>query len=191
MSRGKLIVLSGPSGVGKGSVRKEIMNDESLNLTYSISMTTRKPREGEVHGEDYFFVTHDGFLKAIENNELLEYANFVGNFYGTPKNEVERLRNMGKNVFIEIEVSGAKQVIEQIKDKDVITIFLAPPSLEVLEERIRGRQTETEEKIKSRLQRAIEELPYQNLYDHVVINNELALAAGEIKQIINSKMTEK
>ena len=111
MEKGLLIVLSGPSGVGKGTVRKQIFKDESLNLAYSISMTTRLPRNGEIDGIDYYFVSQETFENAIKNNELLEYAHFVGNYYGTPKFSVEKLRNEGKNVFLEIEVEGAKKVL--------------------------------------------------------------------------------
>ena len=125
MTKGLLIVLSGPSGVGKGTVRKQVFKNTDLNLAYSISMTTRKPREGEVDGQDYFFVSEERFLEAIENDELLEHARFVGNYYGTPKAYVEKLREEGKNVFLEIEVEGAKKVLEDYKDdKGVLSIFL-------------------------------------------------------------------
>lgn len=184
MQKGKLIILSGPSGVGKGSIRNVITKNKKIDLVYSISMTTRKPRGSEVDGVDYFFVDEKTFLDAIENDQLLEYANFVGNYYGTPRSEVQRLREEGRNVLIEIEVSGAQQVIEKIKDKDVITIFLLPPNMEELERRIRGRKTETEEKIQSRLKRAREEMAYQHLYDHVVINSDLEKASQDIENII-------
>lgn len=135
--KGLLIVLSGPSGVGKGTVRKILMEDKSLNLAYSISMTTRKPRVGEVDGEDYFFVNQEEFDKAVENNELLEHATFVNNSYGTPKAYVEKLRNEGKNVLLEIETNGARSVMEQTKNDDLfISIFLLPPSLEELEKEL-------------------------------------------------------
>lgn len=149
MKRGLLLVLSGPSGVGKGTVRKYLEADPSLKLAYSTSMTTRKPRAGEVDSTDYFFVTPEEFEKAQENGELLESAEFVGNRYGTPMKEVNRLRDEGKNVLLEIEVQGAMQVQE--KCPDALSIFIIPPSMEELERRIRGRKSEPEEIIQQRL----------------------------------------
>ena len=129
MKKGLLIVLSGPSGVGKGTVRKVLMKDDSLNLAYSVYMTTRNPRNGEVDGEDYFFVTLETFENNIKNGELLEYAKFVSNYYGTPKFYVEKLRNEGKNVLFEIETNGARQVREKVKNDDrYVSIFLLPPN---------------------------------------------------------------
>ena len=131
MKRGKLIILSGPSGVGKGTVREELFKDDSLHLAYSISMTTRKPRPVEREGIDYFFVDEETFKKKIEQDELLEWAQFVGNYYGTPKDNVDRLLTEGKNVVLEIEVQGALQVMQACPE--AITIFLLPPSMEELE----------------------------------------------------------
>ena len=149
MKRGLLIIISGPSGVGKGTVRKYFEANKDLNLAYSTSMTTRKPREGEIDGKDYFFVTREQFIQSIQKGELLEYAEFVGNYYGTPIKEVNRLRDEGKNVLLEIEVQGAKQVQE--KCPDAISIFIIPPSMEELENRIRGRKSEPEEIVQQRL----------------------------------------
>ena len=131
MKRGLLIILSGPSGVGKGTVREQLFKEESLNLAYSISMTTRYKRPGEREGIDYFFVDVDTFKKKIEQGELLEYAQFVGNYYGTPKAYVDQLLDEGKNVVLEIEVQGALQVMKKVPD--ALTIFLVPPSMEELE----------------------------------------------------------
>ena len=139
MKRGLLIILSGPSGVGKGTVREQLFKEESLNLAYSISMTTRYKRPGEREGIDYFFVDVDTFKKKIEQGELLEYAQFVGNYYGTPKAYVDQLLDEGKNVVLEIEVQGALQVMKKVPD--ALTIFLVPPSMEELEKRIRGRRS--------------------------------------------------
>lgn len=130
MAKGLLIVISGPSGVGKGTVRDLFVGDPELNLAYSISMTTRTPRKTETNGVDYFFVSEDEFKKAIANDELLEYAKFVGNYYGTPKAYVDKLRAEGKNVLLEIEVQGAKQVVE--KCPEALSIFIIPPSLDEL-----------------------------------------------------------
>jgi guanylate kinase len=133
MKKGLLIILSGPSGVGKGTIRKRIMKNDKLNLVYSISMTTRAPRNMEQDGQDYYFVSQEEFQKNIDSNNFLEWAEFVGNRYGTPKDKVEELRAQGKNVFLEIEINGAEQVIGKVKDKGVISFFLMPPSLKALE----------------------------------------------------------
>lgn len=189
MKKGLLIVLSGPSGVGKGTVRKQVFKNTDLNLSYSISMTTRKPREGEVHGQDYFFVSEERFLDAIKNDELLEYARFVGNYYGTPKAYVEKLREEGKNVFLEIEVEGAKKVLEEYKDDaGVLSIFLLPPSLYELEKRIRGRRTEPEEIIQERLQKAKRELGLKKNYHFNVMNDNINRSSQEICRIIDLKI---
>lgn len=186
--RGLLIIISGPSGVGKGTVRQEVMKDTSLNLAYSISMTTRTKREHEVEGEDYYFVSRDEFIKNIESGNLLEYAEFAHNFYGTPRDKVEKMRDEGKNVILEIEVNGTQQVLGKIQGHDVVPIFLVPPSLEELERRLRGRATETEESIKARLKRAESELKLKFRYEFVVLNDDPVRAAEEIKSIIKDKI---
>lgn len=187
--RGLLIIISGPSGVGKGTVRQEIMKDDSLNLAYSISMTTRTKREHEVEGSDYYFVTREEFEKNIASGNLLEYAEFAHNFYGTPKDKVEEMRDQGKNVILEIEVNGTQQVLGQMHGPDVVPIFLIPPSLEELERRLRGRATETEDSIRARLRRAKSELELRSQYEFVVLNDDPVRAAEEIKSIIRNKIT--
>ncbi|MBP3870971.1 MAG: guanylate kinase [Faecalicoccus sp.] len=182
MSRGLLIVLSGPSGVGKGTIRKRIQENPKLNLAFSTSMTTRKPRPGEVDGVDYFFKTEDQFNEAVKNGELLEHTVFVGNQYGTPVAEVERLRNEGKNVLLEIEVDGATQVHK--KCPDAVSIFVTPPSMEELESRIRHRSTEPEEIIQQRLTKAENEMKLIYHYKYVVCNEDVELAAKIIEDII-------
>lgn len=184
MKKGLLIILSGPSGVGKGTVRKIVMRDKSLNLAYSISMTTREPRAKEKDGVDYFFVSNEVFEENVANGNLLEHAEFVGNKYGTPSDYVEKLRNEGKNVILEIEVNGAKQVLAKIDKKDRVTIFLLPPSIEELESRIRHRRSETEDIIQARLEKAKREISEQNKYDYVVVNDTVNRAASAIKSII-------
>ena len=189
MKKGLLILLSGPSGVGKGTVRKQLFKNTELNLAYSISMTTRLPREGEVDGQDYFFVTKERFLEAIENDELLEYATFVGNNYGTPKAYVEKLREEGKNVFLEIEVECAKKVLEEYKDdKGVLSIFLLPPSLYELERRIRGRRSEPEDIIQERLNKAKREMGLKKNYQFNVLNDNINRSSQEIARIIDLKI---
>ena len=186
MKRGLLIVLSGPSGVGKGTIREELFKEKSLNLAYSISMTTRKPRPKEREGVDYFFVEEKDFQAGIEKGELLEYAQFVGNYYGTPKFYVEKLLNEGKNVVLEIEVQVALQVME--KCPEALTIFLVPPSFEELERRIRGRRTETEDVVKQRLDKARKELATQDEYKYVVVNDNVIKAKEKIAKIIKENV---
>jgi guanylate kinase len=188
MKRGLLVILSGPSGVGKGTIRKRIMQEPSLSLAYSVSMTTRPIRMHEEEGKDYFFVSKQRFLEAIEKNELIEWAEFVGNRYGTPKAYVEQLRNEGKNVFLEIEIDGASQVIAQYAAADLITIFLMPPSFEDLETRIRKRQTETEDVIFQRLKKAKREMSLYKHYQYVVVNDQVDRAVDEIIHIISHRM---
>ena len=180
--KGLLIVLSGPSGVGKGTVRKELFSQDDTAFEYSISMTTRQPREGEVDGVDYFFKTKEEFEQLIEEGKLLEYAQFVGNYYGTPVDYVRETIEQGKDVFLEIEVQGARQVRE--KFPEALFIFLAPPSLSELKNRIVGRGTETEEVIINRLQTAKEEIEMMDLYDYVVENDTVQSACDKIKAIV-------
>lgn len=183
MKKGLLIVLSGPSGVGKGTVRQYFMNDASLNLAYSISMTTRPMRDGEVHGRDYFFVSEEEFQTAIAKQDLLEYAQFVGNYYGTPFSYVEKLREEGKNVLLEIEVQGMIQIKE--KCSDALTIFIIPPTMDELERRIRGRRSEPEEVIQKRLAKAENEMKLVHEYEYVVCNDTPQHAAEQIAAIIH------
>ncbi len=184
--KGLLIVLSGPSGVGKGTILKEFVHDKDLKLAYSVSMTTRKKRPGEVDGVNYYFVSRAEFERARDNGELLESAEFVGNYYGTPLAEVEKLRNEGKNVILEIEVQGCTQVREKVKD--ALTIFIVPPSMEELEKRIRGRATEPEEVIQERLAKASREMEMIGNYKYVVCNDDPKLAADIIRVIIKRYM---
>lgn len=186
MKKGLLIVLSGPSGVGKGTVLKRFINDPSLNLAYSVSLTTRRPRQGEVDGLNYHFVSKDYFNKWIEADEFLEYAEFVGNYYGTSKIMVERLREQGKNVLLEIEVQGALQVKE--KCPDALSIFIIPPSFEELERRIRQRRSEKEEVIQQRLEKAKKEMDLMENYKYIVCNDDPQMAADIISIIIKRSM---
>ncbi|TDW20786.1 guanylate kinase [Breznakia blatticola] len=188
MKKGLLIILSGPSGVGKGTVRKYFMQDSELNLAYSLSMTTRKPRAGEQDGVDYLFVEKEDFEKAIEHGELLEWAEFVGNYYGTPMSQVEKLRNEGKNVLLEIEVQGAKQVADKVPD--AISIFMIPPTMEELAKRIRGRKSEAEEVVQERLAKAEKEMELIKDYKYVVCNDDPELAAQYIGLIVKRHMND-
>ncbi|ABO66396.1 MULTISPECIES: guanylate kinase [Geobacillus] len=180
--RGLLIVMSGPSGVGKGTVRKALFSRPDIELHYSVSVTTRKPREGEVEGVDYFFRTREQFEQMIRENKLLEWAEYVGNYYGTPIDYVEKTLAEGKDVFLEIEVQGAMKVRQAFPE--ALFIFLAPPSLSELEKRIIGRGTESKDLIENRLQAAKEELEMMDAYDYVVENDEIELACERIKAIV-------
>lgn len=188
MKKGLLIIISGPSGVGKGTVRSFLMDEPSLKLAFSVSCTTRSPRAGEVDGRDYFFISHEEFEKRLSNNAFLEYAEFCGNCYGTLKDYVENLRNEGKNVIVEIETQGARQIISKLNEDDEISIFITCSSLSELERRIRGRKSENEESIFSRLNKAREELKLAPLYDYVVDNDDPKKCATAIKQIIKNKL---
>lgn len=191
MNRGLLIIISGPSGVGKGTIRRKVMEDQSLNLAYSISMTTRKPRNMEKEGVDYFFVSDEEFDRNIAEGNMLEWARFVGNRYGTPQDYVEKLRQEGKNVILEIEVEGAKQVLKKCQGSDVFSIFLLPPSMEALESRIRNRKSESEEIIQERLEKAKREIGLKYHYHYIVLNDDVDRASEEIKSIIRSKLHAK
>ena len=183
--RGLLIVLSGPSGVGKGTVRKAIFDSEENDFQYSISMTTRKQREGEVDGVDYYFRSREEFEAMIEAGEMLEYAEYVGNYYGTPLTYVNQTLDEGKDVFLEIEVQGAKQVKDKVPDG--VFIFLTPPDLAELKSRIIGRGTDEMSVTEERMAVAREEIEMMALYDYAVVNDEVPLAVQRIKDIIASE----
>ena len=179
-----MLVLSGPSGVGKGTVCKALCN-RVKDLVYSVSATTRKPRQGEVDGVNYFFKTKEQFLKMVEQNEMLEWAEYVGHYYGTPRKFVEDTINAGKDIILEIEVQGAMKV-KQIFPEGVF-IFLMPPSLMELQNRIETRGTETEESIRHRMNTAIEELRMIKHYDYAIINDEVEKACSRIHSIIEAE----
>lgn len=188
--KGLLIILSGPSGVGKETVRTRLDKIRKFELTYSISMTTRAPRNEEVDGVNYYFVSEAEFKKNIENDNFLEYAKFVGNYYGTPRDKVEALRNAGHNVLLEIEINGARQVMSKVHDEGVISFFLMPPSFSALEDRIRNRKTESEEIIRERLNKGKEEMTMTDDYDYVILNDKVNRAAKEISDLIERKLKE-
>ena len=188
MKKGLLIILSGPSGVGKGTVRRYIQDNFKLQFSYSISMTTRAPRENEVDGLDYYFVSKEEFQRNIDEGNFLEWEEFVGNRYGTPKSKVEELRKQGKNVFLEIEVNGAEEVLSKVHDDRVISFFLVPPNIEALENRIRKRRTESESIIQERLQKGENEMNMTKNYDHVILNDRIERASQEIVDLIKAKL---
>ncbi|WP_421017480.1 guanylate kinase [Furfurilactobacillus cerevisiae] len=183
--RGMLIVLSGPSGVGKGTVRKAMFDQGGTDFQYSISMTTRQPREGEVNGKDYFFVSKETFEHNIETGEMLEYAQYVDNYYGTPMQYVKDTLASGKDVFLEIEVNGAMQVREKMPDG--VFIFLTPPDLMALKQRLVGRGTETMTVINERIHQAVTEIKMMRNYDYAVVNDKVDLAVDRIREIIRAE----
>lgn len=183
--RGLLIVLSGPSGVGKGTVCRVLREETDNNLQYSVSATTRKPREGEVEGTHYFFKSREEFERMIEQKQLLEHAEFVGNYYGTPVEWVRETLESGRDVILEIEVQGAFQVKERFPE--AVFLFLAPPSLQELRNRLVGRGTESEDVIKQRLLVAREEIELMDAYDYVVTNDEVEKAIDRIKAIVTAE----
>lgn len=183
--RGLLIVLSGPSGVGKGTVRKAIFEEEGIDFQYSISATTRFPRKGEVDGEDYFFVTREQFEERINNGDMLEYAQYVNNYYGTPKSFIDQTLASGRDVFLEIDVQGALQV--KSKMPEGIYIFLTPPDLTNLRSRLVGRGTDSSEVIEKRVAAARDELKMMINYDYAVENDVVSRAVDRIKAIITAE----
>lgn len=186
IQRGLLVVLSGPSGAGKGTVCKSLL-PSTKGLSYSISCTTRSPREGEVHGVNYFFLTPEQFEEMIRKDELLEWAKVYQNYYGTPLRYVEDKLSAGENVLLEIDIQGALQV--KRKYPNGVFIFLIPPSLEELKKRILGRGSETEESFRLRFGAAAEEMGYITEYDYVVVNDEVENAVEKIRSIIVAELS--
>lgn len=182
--KGVLVVVSGFSGAGKGTVMKSLMGKYD-NYGLSISATSRNPRPGETEGVEYFFKTREEFEKMIEEDKLIEYAEYVGNYYGTPKEYVEQRLSEGQDVILEIELQGALQVKEKMPE--TVLIFLAPPTAVELENRLRGRGTEDEETIKGRLKRATEEAEYMKKYDYVLVNDDLETCVKDLHGIIQSE----
>lgn len=183
MSKGLLIVVSAPSGCGKGTILSEILKDDKFY--YSVSATTRNPREGEVNGVNYHFITKADFEERIKNNAMLEYAEYCGNYYGTPKKEIEEMREKGKNVLLEIEVQGAMKVRDICPD--AVFIFILPPSVAELERRLRKRGTETDDVIAERVSQAKSELAFAEKYDYVVVNNALEDAISDFRAVIKAE----
>lgn len=179
--KGILIVVSGFSGSGKGSIMKELLR-RYQSYALSISATTRKPRKGEKDGREYFFKTEEQFEKMIANQELIEYAKYVDNYYGTPRKYVEEQLLAGKDIILEIEMQGALKIKERFPE--TLLLFVTPPNAQELKNRLTGRGTETMEVIESRMKRAAEEAEYMKQYDYLVVNDELDACVEEVHQLI-------
>ncbi len=180
---GILIVMSGPSGAGKGTLCQCLR--EQITVQYSISATTRAPRTGEVHGVNYFFMEREDFEKKIEENGFVEWAEVYGNYYGTPREYVEEKLQLGQDVMLEIDPQGAKAVKKQMPN--AVLVFVMPPSFQELEKRIRGRGTESEEQIIKRLSCAVDEINMLNAYDYVIVNDNIEEAVVDLRAIINAE----
>lgn len=180
--KGRLIVVTGPSGVGKTTLLKRLLNEYKDRIVFSVSHTTRSMRNGEINGVDYFFESEEEFKKRIENDEFLEYAIVHNNYYGTSKKQVMDVINSGKDCLLDIDVQGAMNLMS--KGIDAIYIFIAPPSLETLKERLVKRATDSKEVIERRLKNAEKELSFQNKYQYIIVNNELDLAYNQLKEIL-------
>lgn len=181
---GRLFIISAPSGTGKSTVIQKIM-EMRRDLYFSVSATTRAPRTGEINGSSYLFMSRDEFLDLIRQNELLEYAEYIGNYYGTPKKPVIEHINRGNDIILDIDVQGCKLVKKAMPE--AVTIFLIPPCLEELERRLRSRGTDSDEKIIKRLSRAKAELSEKDSYDHIIVNDSVEKAAAEILTIMDRR----
>ena len=180
--KNRLFVISGSSGVGKGTVLKEFLA-QNPSFVLSVSCTTRLPREGEIDGVNYFYVSKEDFLRSVENNEFLEWAEFAQNLYGTKKSFVQKCFDEGKNVILELETTGALNIKKQIPES--VLVFIAPPSLEVLEARLRGRHTEDEAAIQKRMAEVKEEIERAKFYDYTILNDSVENAVQSLQNIVN------
>ena len=181
--KGKLIIFSAPSGAGKTTIVKHLLQQD-FGLEFSVSATSREPRQGEIHGKDYYFLSEDEFREKIENEEFLEWEEvYSGIFYGTLKNEVERIRNFGKNVIFDVDVVGGSN-IKKLYGNEALAVFVKPPSVEELKNRLKNRSTESEEKIKMRIAKAERELEFVNKFDVIIVNDDLPKALKKAEKVV-------
>lgn len=189
MKKGKLVIICGPSGTGKKTVWSGVIDQPKYKTIFSVSMTTRHKRPGEVYGKDYFFVNKTQFRNAIKAKKLLEWAIYVNNYYGTPRDFVENNLNKGINVFLEIEMQGALNVMSNWKNKkDLLTIFIAPPSIKALRERLANRKTEAKQVIEKRIKQSKWELKQKKYFDYIVINDTVKQAKKDLKKILDKNL---
>lgn len=187
--KGKLIIFSAPSGAGKTTIVKHLLQQDS-GLQFSVSATSREPRQGEIHGKDYYFLSEDAFRKKIENDEFLEWEEvYNGIFYGTLKSEVERIRNSGKNVIFDVDVVGGSN-IKKFYGNEALAVFVQPPSVNELKNRLQNRSTESEEKIKMRVAKAEKELEFAGKFDVIIVNDDLPKALIEAEHVISEFLSE-
>ncbi|MFM1816100.1 MAG: guanylate kinase [Pseudomonadota bacterium] len=183
--RGLLLVLSSPSGAGKTTLAKMLLAADD-NLRLSVSVTTRAPRPGEVEGEDYFFVDQAGFAELREGGKLLEWAEVFGNYYGTPRDAVERQLAVGRDVLFDIDWQGAQQLAEQMR-QDLVRVFILPPSVDVLEERLRARAQDSEDVVQRRMNEAVSQISHWPEYDYVIVNNEISESMAGLEAILKAE----
>lgn len=181
---GRIIVISGPSGVGKTTLYREVLPKFEGKIVFSVSATTRPLRQGEVEGKDYYFLTEEEFRRKIEDNEFVEWANVHGCYYGTLRSEVERIINSGNSCLMDIDVQGAMSIRKTLPES--VFIFILPPSLEVLKERLKKRNTDSEEVLAIRIQNAEKEMSYSDQYDYKIVNEDRKLAAKELERLLDS-----
>lgn len=192
MKKGKLIIICGPSGAGKKTVWSGVITKKKYNTVFSISMTTRGRRPGEKEGVDYFYVSKKKFENAINEKKMLEWAIYVNNYYGTPRDFVRKNLNKGINVFLEIEMQGVLQILKNVKNKsNLLTIFIAPPDIKELERRLRSRRTEPEIIVRQRINQAKWELSKKELFQYVVINDSVTKAKKRLTTILDSELLGK
>ncbi|MDO4938532.1 MAG: guanylate kinase [Lachnospiraceae bacterium] len=184
MKRGLLIIVSGFSGAGKGTIVRGVISRYD-NYALSVSATTRRPRNGEIDGKDYFFISRDEFESKISNDELIEYASYVGNYYGTPKDYVDSMLDSGKDVILEIEMQGAMKV--KARMPEAILVFVSAPDAGTLQRRLAGRGTENPEQVSKRLMRAVEETEYMKDYDYILVNDDLEKSIDCLNSIVHSE----
>jgi guanylate kinase len=185
-----LILISAPSGSGKSTVIRQLMQDESLRLSFSISATSRSPRGSEQHGVEYYFCTPEQFKKLIDEDQLVEYVEvYAGKYYGTLRREIERLAAMGRNILFDVDAVGAMRIQEAYRDK-VVSIFLMPPSFAELRRRLESRGTETPEFVEERMRRASYEINFAKQFDHIVVNDDLSLCVAQVSKIIRDSINK-
>lgn len=186
MAKGLVVILSGASSVGKGAIREKLLQDPDLKLLYAVSVTTRPPKENEVDGKDYYFISHKDFAESVKNKELLEYTEFNGYYYGTLKNQVEFLRNKGKNVLIEVEAQGVGPI--KLNLPDAIAFFVMPKSLEELEKQVSELYKDDQASVQRRLNKAKMDMEIAPLFKNIVSNEDADAASAQIKKIVLAEM---